>query len=79
LRSRLSGSPNDERSALISTLIVTTTIQVIVFALVLFVPAVGTITASIGILNVDEQLRAERFKPPIQKEQSAPTRCSFRR
>lgn len=72
--------------ALISKLILTTAVETIVFAALLFVPAgtlawwrawvfvavvlVGTVAASIGILDVNEDLLAERLKPPIQKEQS---------
>jgi protein-S-isoprenylcysteine O-methyltransferase Ste14 len=71
---------------LFSKLILATVIQTAVFVALLFVPAgtldwwrawvfvavmlVGSLASSIGILNVNQELFAERLKPPIQKGQS---------
>jgi len=71
---------------LFSKFILATVIQTAVFVALLFVPAgtldwwrawvfvavmlVGSLASSIGILNVNQELFAERLKPPIQKGQS---------
>ncbi|BDE05696.1 isoprenylcysteine carboxyl methyltransferase [Vulcanimicrobium alpinum] len=76
----------ETRRGLIVTLIVSTLAEMIVFALLLFVPAgtlgwwrawvylgavlVGTIGSSLNILDANPELLAERMKPPIQQGQS---------
>jgi uncharacterized membrane protein YbhN (UPF0104 family) len=76
---------SNSRSALISKLAISIPVEMLVFAALLFVPAgtlawwhawvflgvflAGTLGASIGILNANEDLLAERLKPASREWQ----------